>query len=99
MRGIRDGSYLYYPNVAGMRQNALLYISGTKAPGSTCSIEIRENSPFGPVLGFCKVTEESGEIPCRLENRYGTHNLCFVFRGEGEELLHFSGFHFERVKD
>ena len=98
MRGFRDGSYLYYPNIAGMRQNALLYINGTKAPGSACSIEIRENSPFGPVLGFCKAADEPGEIPCRLESTYGTHNLCFVFRGEGKELFRFTGFRFEPVK-
>ena len=99
MRGIRDGSYLYYPGIAGMRQNALLYISGMLAPGNACSIEIRENSPFGPVVGFCRVKDGAGETVCRLENTYGTHNLCFVFRGEGEELFRFGGFRFEHVKD
>lgn len=99
MRGIRDGSYLYYPGIAGMRQNALLYISGMPASPSACFVEIRENSPFGPVLGFCRVKDGAGETVCRLENTYGTHNLCFVFRGEEEELFRFGGFRFEHVKD
>jgi hypothetical protein len=104
IRGIRDGSYLYYPNVNGMVQNALLWLHAVNSSGQACSVEIRENSPFGHILGCCSVGRHTGtqnepaEIPCRLENTFGTHNLCFVFRGEGEDLLHFDGFHFEQIK-
>ncbi len=99
IRGVRDGSYLSYPHIANLRQNALLYLSGTAAPGCACSVEIREDSPFGRLLGFCRLTDGADEFPCRLENEYGEHGLCFVFRGEGEDLFRFGGFRFERVKD
>ena len=103
MRGIRNGSYLYYPEIANMRQNARLYLGVTAQ--KPCEIEIRENSPFGHVLGTCRISAAdpdktpAAEIECPLENTHGTHGLCFVFRGEGEELLRFRSFRFEQVKD
>ena len=100
MRGIKDGSYLYYQNVNGMRQNAKMYIRCT-CENTPCEIEIREGSPFGALLGYCKVEPRKGElqeVSCRLANTHGTHNLCFVFRGESDDLLHFDDFCFEQIK-
>ena len=100
MRGIKDGSYLYYQNVNGMRQNAKMYIRCT-CENTPCEIEIREGSPFGALLGYCKVEPRKGElqeISCRLSNTHGTHNLCFIFRGESDDLLHFDDFCFEQIK-
>lgn len=100
MRGIKDGSYLYYQNVNNMRQNAKLFVRGISGQ-SPCQIEVREGSPFGAVLGYCRI-QSSGEgireyeIP--LTNSYGTHSLCFVFRGERDNLFTFEDFHFEHVK-
>ena len=94
MCGIRDGAYLYYPNIANIRQRARLFLEAEAT--APCAIEIRENSPFGRMLGFCRISESGeGEFSCRLENDYGSHNLCFVFRGEGEDLLHFRSFRIE----
>ena len=88
------------------RLNADLTILASPVPGTPCSAEIREGGPFGRVLGCCRIggSEEPGpdgfaEIPCRLENKYGSHGLCFVFRGEGAELLRFGGFRFGKVRD
>ncbi|MBQ9717360.1 MAG: carbohydrate-binding protein [Clostridia bacterium] len=103
IHGIRDGSYLYYPNISGMVQNARIRLHAVNPSGRPCIVEIREDSPFGHVLGCCPVgwtgtQDELAEIPCCLENPFGTHNLCFVFRGEGEDLLHFDGFRFEQIR-
>ena len=104
MRGIRDGAYLYYQNINNMRQNAKLFVRGI-CTGKPCQIEVREGSPFGSVLGCCKIQPESVmenggifeyEIP--LTNTHGTHSLCFVFRGEGENIFVFDDFRFEQVK-
>lgn len=104
IRGIKDGSYLYYPNVNGMRQNANMYLRGICGQ-KICEIEVREGSPFGPVLGCCKAQPESTaaggnvrEIAVPLTNTHGTHGLCFVFRGEGEDLFAFEDFRFEQVR-
>jgi len=102
--GIRCGSYLYFPNVSGMRQNALMFIRAASS-GCSCTVEVREGSPFGSVLGRCRIQNVGScslgtyaDLPCRLENTHGTHGLCFVFRGEGDDLLRFDGFHFEQIR-
>ncbi|MBO5757681.1 MAG: family 43 glycosylhydrolase, partial [Clostridia bacterium] len=59
MRGLRDGSYLYYQNVNGMRQNAKMYIRG-RCESSPCEIEIREGSPFGALLGHVQIQPQAG---------------------------------------
>lgn len=103
LRGITDDSYLYFQNVNGMRQNALLHLLVSNGNSTPCTVEIREGSPFGAVLGCCKVENTGGfekfaEVSCQLENTHGTHGLCFVFRGEEEELLRFESFRFEQVR-
>ncbi len=106
LRGIRNGSYLGYQNVHGMRQNALLFLRLASRNRRPCTVEVREGSPFGAVLGSCHFGKVGNydvgsfeEIPCRLENRAGTHSLCFVFRCEEEgDLIRFEDFHFEQVK-
>ncbi len=100
MRGICDGAYLYYQNIHNMRQNAKLYIRG-RCEHSPCQIEVREGSPFGAVLGCCKVESRMGEvqeISCTLSNTHGTHSLCFVFRGEGKDIFTFEDFRFKHIK-
>ena len=42
-----------------MRQNARLILKAAPVPGSTCGVEIREGSPFGPVLGFRKIPDKA----------------------------------------
>jgi hypothetical protein len=106
LRGIRNGSYLGYQNIHGMRQNALLFLRLASRNRRPCTVEVREGSPFGTVLGSCRFGKVGNydvgsfeEIPCRLENRAGTHSLCFVFRCEEEgDLIRFEDFHFEQVK-
>jgi hypothetical protein len=96
MRGITDGAYLYYQNVHGMRENATLILRGACGQ-SPCQIEVREGSPFGAVLGCIKVQpegDEAREYVIPLTNTHGTHSLCFVFRGEGEDVFAFDEFRF-----
>ena len=100
MRGITDGAYLYYQNVNGMRQNTKLCVRG-RCGSAPCQIEVREGSPYGAVLGCIKVQpegDEAREYVIPLTNTHGTHNLCFVFRGEGEDIFAFDDFRFEPVK-
>ena len=104
LRGIGSNSYVYFQNVHGMRQNANLILRGACGQ-STCQIEVREGSPYGAVLGCIKVQPETAtahdgerEFTIPLTNTHGTHSLCFVFRGEGDDLFVFDDFRFEPVK-
>jgi hypothetical protein len=104
LRGIEDGSYVYFQNVRGMNQNAKLILRGFCGQ-NPCQIEVREGSPFGPMLGYCKAEPacagapgEPREFTIPLTNTNGTHSLCFVFRGAGKDLFVFDDFSFEKVK-
>lgn len=103
IRGICNGSYLYFQNVNGMRQNALMHLRLSNGSDKQCTVEIRENSPFGAVLGIVKADHTGGfdafrTFDCRLENTHGTHSLCFVFKSEAPEAARFEDFCFERVR-
>jgi hypothetical protein len=57
------------------------------------------------MLGCCKVEPQCAiqngqtrEFTIPLTNTNGTHSLCFVFRGEGEDLFVFEDFRFEKIK-
>ena len=96
LAGIKNGSYLYYPNIANMRQNETLILRAGKVSDAPVGVEIREGSPFGAVLGCALITNsEYTDIKTELENTYGAHGLCFVFRN-GEAC--FDGFGFEKVR-
>ncbi len=102
IRGIKNNSYLYFQNVNNMRQNATIHFLVSNGNKKACQIEIRENSPFGELLGYCNVESTGGfdrfiDFQCKLENTHGTHNLCFVFKGEAPELLRFE--HFKMLQE
>ena len=102
IRGLSNNSYLYFQNVNSMRQNALLHLRLSNGNRVPCTVEIRENSPFGAVLGCVKAENTGGfdqfkTFDCRLENTHGTHSLCFVFKSEAEEAARFEDFFFEKI--
>ena len=104
MRGITDGAYLYYQNVHGLPEKAKLLVRG-KCEYAPCTIEVREGGANGALLGSytcepeCAIEHgDTREFPITLSNAEGTHSLCFVFRGEGEDLFTFEDFHFEQIQ-
>ncbi|MBQ1847922.1 MAG: carbohydrate-binding protein [Clostridia bacterium] len=103
IRGIGNGSYLYYQNVNSMRQNAPVELRLSNGNKEACTVEIRENSPFGAVLGSFRAGYTGGfdkfeTFRLELDNAYGTHNLCFVFYSEAEEAVRFEDFRFTKIR-
>ncbi len=103
IRGIGNGSYLYYQNVNSMRQNAPVELRLSNGNKEACTVEIRENSPFGAVLGSLRAGYTGGfdkfeTFRLELDNAYGTHNLCFVFYSEAEEAVRFEDFRFTKIR-
>ncbi len=97
--GITDGGYLRFPHVKGVKENGLIAFTVSSQNGGT--IEVRENSADGPLLGSCTVPDTGGwnvykEIPCQLTNTAGTKNLCLVFKGTAADLFHLDSFKFSR---
>ena len=103
IRGIKNGSYLYFQNVERMRFNAPTEVRLSNGNKEPCTVEIRENSPFGAVLGCFKAGYTGGfdkfeTYSLELENTHGTHNLCFVFKSEAEEPARFEDFRFTKIR-
>lgn len=100
MRNLRDGSFLIYPNVMNLRQNAQMAfrVSSRNPAGGT--IEVREKGPEGRVLGSCKIPTDMQQwdlyrtISCALQNEAGTNDLCLLFKGSSEEIARLDWFEF-----
>ena len=93
--GIRDGDSLSFPNVKNLPLGANVTFRAS-SPGRAV-IEVHENTPTGRLLGTCAVDgtgsfTKYGDFPCRLSNSADTVNLCLVFRGTGDDLLHLDWF-------
>jgi hypothetical protein len=89
---IYDGSYLYYPNIHNLSENSTIYFYASCGIKEGCTIEVREGSPVGNLLGICNPSYSHGFnryaiYSCSLKNKAGTNSLCFVFRGKESELL------------
>lgn len=97
--GIRNGSSLVYPNINNMRENSHILLRASCANEAGCTVEIRDSSKDGRLLGTVRVPFTGGwdkytEASVELANSCGTNSLCFVFKGDEGELLHFDSFSF-----
>lgn len=96
---ISSGATLNFPYVRDLKPNATIHFNVSSANPSGGTIEIRDGSPSGKLLGTCVVPntgawENYKTISCPLENTSPFANVYFVFTGEGEDLLHLDSFHF-----
>jgi phosphoribosyl-dephospho-CoA transferase len=93
---INDGDYLVYNNVSGLENKSIIQIKASDVGNAT--IELRENDPVGKVLAIYSLSEENNKCPDEFEFDLpalkNIQNLCFVFKGEGKNLLEFDAFSF-----
>lgn len=92
VRGLQAGSSLVYPNVKNMPQNAVMTFSVASGNPDGGTIEVREGSAQGKLLGTCQVSASGGWDQYRsfsgaLQNAAGTHSLCLTFKGGAGELM------------
>lgn len=69
-------------------------ITASVASAKGGEIEVRLDSPDGPLAGVLKVpdtgnTERYRKVSAKLTDTAGVHDLYFVFRGNGRDLLRF----------
>ena len=97
---IRNGSYIKVKGVnfgSGARSFDARVASGS-AGGN---IEVRLDSPAGPLVGTCAVTGTGGgqawtTRSCPVHGATGTHDLYLRFTGAGGDLFHFDWWQFRR---
>ena len=64
-------------------------------------IEIYENDPTGKLLGTANIPNTGSfktykTVATKLVNKAGSSNLCFVFKGSGDDLAHLDFFNFTK---
>ena len=84
--GIHDGSHADYPNVMNLPANATVSFQASAANPQGATIEVRKQSPHGPLLGTARIPSTGNwttyqTVSCSLKNAVGNENLCLVFRG------------------
>jgi hypothetical protein len=91
---IDDGDFLTFPNIYGLDQKTRIEFKAADLKSVT--IEVHEESPEGEILVAYELENQpSGVFGFDLPPQNGVKDLCFVFRGEEEDLLLFDSFSFK----
>jgi arabinoxylan arabinofuranohydrolase len=89
---INDGDFLSFNNIKGLKGKTIIQFSLSDLKDA--KIEIRDNSPKGKILTSC-VLNEKKNLEFDLPKLKDIQNLCFVFKGKGDDLLKFDSFWFK----
>lgn len=97
---IRKGSFLNYPNVHNLPLKGVACFRVANGSGRTATIEIRRRNKKGQLLGRCEVADTGGwksyqTVSCDFNTVTDIDELCLVFKGRGEKLLHLNWFRIE----
>lgn len=94
--GINNGDYLTFNNIKGLEGKTKIVFNAHAA--KNVEIEIRVGAPSGEIITTCSIKRGNNQKLSNYEfdipTLSGTQNLCFVFRGEGKNLLEFNSFEF-----
>ncbi len=94
---INNGDFLSFPNIKGLEGKSEIRLRALAHEKVT--IELREGSPEGKILGTCKLkgkqdNRHSPVYTLDFPVQSGPVDLCFVFRGKKANLLDFDSFEF-----
>jgi len=92
VRGATNGSYLFFPKIQNMTNDTSFSFSVSSANATGGTIEVREGSTSGTLLGSAVVPDTGSwstyqVVTANLTNSAGTRDIYFVFKGSGSELL------------
>jgi len=103
VRGISNGSYLIYPKFKHFAENPRLTFcvsfADVRKEYTVGTIEIRQNSHRGRLLGKCKIKSVSDRntnnvFSCKLKLQPQETDICLVFKGKGGGLMRLDWFEF-----
>lgn len=91
VRGISEGSVLFYPHVANVPKNATLSLRVSNGGALQSEIEVREGSEKGKILGRATIPKTGGwdqyvDVKIPLVLAFSRVDLALCFRGAGGEL-------------
>jgi hypothetical protein len=91
VRGLKNNSYLIFPNIRNLRQKAQVSVVGRPIHPEGIEIEIRRGDLNGARLGSTKIVSQASgkesEFKIQLHDVKNADDLCLVFRGGQGELL------------
>jgi hypothetical protein len=96
LQKIAPDSWLAYPKIKHCHASNITFcVSSNNVSGGT--IEIREASPKGKLLGKCKISNTGGwhrykTFSCKLKIKSEETDICLVFKGKGSELMRLDWF-------
>lgn len=100
LRNIHNGDILCFPHIKGFNgQKNIVFRIASSIEGGT--IEIRENTPEGKLLGKCIVPSgrqfsDYYDLSCPIQISEEEIDLCFLFKGKDQtELLRLNWFKFQ----
>ncbi len=93
---VGNKDYLTFPNISGL--SGKTQIDFKVVPLGKATIEIRRNSPEGKLIVSCEIPaggKDNETIVCEIPPLADKETLCFVFVGDGENLLQLDSFVFK----
>ncbi|MGE4568026.1 MAG: carbohydrate-binding protein, partial [Bacteroidales bacterium] len=97
---IDNGDYLTVRSV-DFGKGATRFTASAGSVSGGGSIEIRLNGVDGPLLGVCPVKATGdltrwAEHSCKIVKTKGIHDICLLFKGEGQQLFNFDYWRFAK---
>lgn len=97
VRSLHDGSYLLYTNVKKLKPNMRLSLRAASGNPKGATVEVREKTLAGKILGVCKIPATGGwdryqTIECQLNVDASIKDLCLVSKGGVGELVRIDWF-------
>lgn len=95
---VTDNGYLCFPNIQNLKNvNSMKFYIASEKGGT---IEVREGSVNGSLLGSLRFSKTGGmtkyqEITGKISNLNQVKDICLVFKGKHEDILHLDWFSFE----
>lgn len=91
---IDNNDYVVFPNIKNLVEKKS--IEFTVIANKNSSIEIRANSAEGKLLATYEISLKSqGKVSCKLPKLTEVESLCFVFKGNSENLMELDSFRFK----
>ena len=95
MKEISDNDFLVFNNVYGLKGKSKIEMNITVS--EHLKIEIHENTPEGKILATYNLEKQNLRESKSFDFSATKDklNLCFVFKGKGDDLLRFDSFSFQ----
>lgn len=101
VRGLKEGSSLFYPNVQNLGGRSAMILSVASAHPEGGRIHIHRDTPAGALLGSVRINPTGQEwwkfepFRCELDLNADTAGICLCFEGPAEEFCRMNWIRFE----